>query len=86
MLTVEYKINGIMIAHTYIVNKGPMTDADDHTIYKFEHYRVNEGVVARGSVVHDQRNGAEVLVSKILKLVERPRKEKHVGTTEENQD
>lgn len=69
MLTTEIKINGIMIAHLYAVNKGSHHDTE-YNLYKFEYTRFGEGFVHRGNILHRQADGAEVLISKILKLVQ----------------
>ena len=69
MLTVEFRVNGAMIAQTYIVNRGTVLDDSKMCSYEFEHYRPGEGVLSKGVCVHDRNDGAEVLVRDVLSKV-----------------
>lgn len=71
MLSVEIKINGLMIGHIHALNKG-IVQGSLHNKYRFEYYIPGKGVVAEGTVLHMREEGAEVLVSKILNLVQSP--------------
>ena len=78
MLTAEIKINGVMIAHVYAVNKGLVprtTEKKAHPFcgefctYAYEYYRP-EHTVIRGKVEHFRPNGAAALLKEICEDIE----------------
>ena len=89
MLTLEMKVNGMLIAHIYIVNVSPHVDNPllcygpgapknpDICNYEYEIYRVGvEGgdeSVVKGKVKHNQTEGAIKLVQKVTKHATRKR-------------
>lgn len=66
MLTVELRVNGMLVSHLYI--RRAKTDGDTST-YSVEAYRPSDGVIWRGEVEHDRELGAEVLVHRALGAV-----------------
>lgn len=83
MLTVEYKVNGSLIGFTTIHNLCQKRDVitnlhttEEHRcIYGFDHRPVVLRGVTAGLVKHNQTDGFEVLVSKVLKKITRTIKE-----------
>lgn len=70
MLTVEYRVNGQLIAFTNIHN---VCDSHGHQIipehkcgYEFDHHTVDISGARSGYLLHDRRDGFEVLVKDVL--------------------
>lgn len=83
MITVEIKINGIIVGCIYAINKGKNHCMPDHCNYKFEYWRPGEGAVTTGTLLHKTVDGADALVKSILHAV-RPYKEDGGDAYEEN--
>jgi hypothetical protein len=68
MLTAEIKINGSLLKHLYVVNKGPVIPQDDTDLYHYNYTVVDTttGENKKGTVLHKRRTGAVKLVQRIL--------------------
>lgn len=64
MLTIEYKINGILIGQIYAHNEG-FNETFDKCTYKYHYYSTggnnNEGLLINGRVDHFRKDGFEKL-------------------------
>jgi len=69
MLTVEIKINGMVVGMIYSANKGKNFEKEEFNNYKFEYWRPGEGVISRGTLLHKPEDGVEVLAQSILHAV-----------------
>ena len=81
MLTAEIKINGKLIGHLYIVNKGFVTfelgKINDECDYEYECYMVEEEEpVIKGHVKHSRKSGALELIKKVIRNVQKNKKRK----------
>ncbi len=71
MLSVELKVNGVMVGHIY----GRNISGNDHMycsehIYRWEYYKPEQRQMVSGTVKHIRDDGIEKLISLILKEVE----------------
>lgn len=64
MLSTEIKINGIMIIHIYARNIGDENSKGNK--YYYEVYEVESRKVKSGEIYHCRKDGATVLISKII--------------------
>ena len=72
MITAEIKVNGVMIAHVYVVNQGAASldpDVDGLCEYHYEYYRPEHSVI-RGKAEHFRPNGAAALLKEVFEDVE----------------
>ena len=80
MMSVEIKVNARMIGYLYLHNQGPLFSNDEGTDggfgYYYEYHRVdgaginpNTTIIFKGNIEHTRSDGAELLVSNILKEV-----------------
>ena len=71
MLTTDIRVNGALIGHLYIVNRGRSEAFENATYYTYEYYEPDEGRLRKGEVVHNPDDGALGLISKVIKDVRR---------------
>jgi hypothetical protein len=64
MLTVEYRVNGQLIGCTHIHNKGMLPEYEGRFVYDYAHH--SEDGCCNGSILHDRKDGFEVLVKKVI--------------------
>jgi len=71
MLTAEIRVNGMLIKHIYIQNKGVTPGFNDIYQYYYEVTNVGEGKegIKTGFVSHSRSKGAFVLIDKVLKEI-----------------
>jgi len=69
VITVELKVNGAMISHTWITNTGGIRGEKD--IYEYVHTGPQTGklMTLKGEVEHLRRDGAEKLVEIVMAKV-----------------
>lgn len=65
MLTVEIKVNGVLISHIYAYNKDKKPKGINK--YYYEYYKVGKYQITQGEVKHNYEDGIEKLVELILK-------------------
>lgn len=71
MLTSEIRVNGALIGHIYIVNRGEINFDKTRVRYTYEYYEPDEGRLQKGEVVHNPDDGALMLIDKVIKDVTR---------------
>ncbi len=69
MLSVELKVNGVMVGHIYARNITSTEKLVGLNLYHCEYYRPETRKVSKGKVSHNREDGIEILVGKILTLV-----------------
>ena len=74
MLTVEIRVNGSLISAANVHNKGYASGADDTCNYTWDAVRfpleIGKGpMTATGTIQHKRSEGAEVLVSKLMRMI-----------------
>lgn len=68
MLTAEIKINGALLGHLYIINKGPTTGNEFLTglgsyNYKYEYFEVGSNEAPKvGNITHKRQDGPLTLI------------------------
>jgi len=73
MLTVEVKVNGVIINHFYVVNQQHINEISGHE-YTYTVYFANNRIIKNGKVTHRQSDGALTLVKKIIEDMEKGQK------------
>lgn len=73
MLTVEIKVNGVLISHIYCRNitfdssfVAALTDGDAN-IYEYEYYKIGKTELTSGNLQHNRKDGALKLIGAIIK-------------------
>jgi len=69
MISVELKVNGVMVGHIYGRNV-QQVGADEY-LYKYEYYEPEKHATKRGKVVHKKSDGIRELIRIILEDLER---------------
>ncbi len=69
MISVELKVNGVMVGHIYARNITPSNKIVGFNLYHWEYYTPEAREVLKGKVKHKREAGIGVLVGKILALV-----------------
>jgi hypothetical protein len=74
MLTIEIRVNGSLISAANVHNKGYASGTDDTCEYTWDAVRFpleigTLPVVSTGKLQHKRSEGAEALVSKLMKLI-----------------
>ena len=65
MMSVEIKVNTVLIGHIYLRNIKHL-DFDKYE-YVYHYYKPETGGILKGAITHNRGDGAEVLINKILK-------------------
>ncbi len=69
MISVELKVNGVMVGHIYARNITPVDKLVGLNLYHCEYYRPEKRKVSKGKVSHKREDGIEKLVGKILTTI-----------------
>jgi len=65
-MSIEVRVSGELLSHTYIVNKGRLNGKDNKCLYQVQHYRPHQTPSTISlKVVHDRRKSFEELIKKI---------------------
>jgi hypothetical protein len=75
MFTVEFKINGNLVAHLKGVNMGAIVGEELLYRYNYEYYEVEQGIIV-GDVVFEREKGIAKLTETILKDVSKIKSKK----------
>lgn len=73
MLTVEIKVNGVLVGHIYCRNitfdsSFPVKALNgDANIYEYEYYKIGKTELTGGNLQHNQKDGALKLIGEIIK-------------------
>lgn len=71
MISLETKVNGLLIGCAYIVNKGQVDNGDGPCVYSVEYYRMGkEPAILNFKVVHHSEDGFEKLSLIIYKKID----------------
>lgn len=71
MITVEIKINGMLIGHILAVNEAPIDIDTGRFVYRWEYYQPDKSkTLLHGVCVHRREDGCEKLLRKILEEIQ----------------